>query len=442
MSNTLRLSRIFPTLRPIAQRAIHDPDCVFTSLAHLITVPLLHEAYVRTRKDGAAGVDDVTADEYGADLFGNLTRLHERLRTQRYVAPPVRRTWLDKDDGSKRPIGIPTLEDKVVQRAVAMVMAAVYEQDFHVFSHGFRPGHSPHQALHELRTLCLARRTRWIVDADVSGFFDTLDHGVLRQFIRRRINDGGLLRLVGKWLKAGVIEDGQWMCPDTGTPQGGVISPLLGNIYLHHVLDEWYEHEVRPRMRGRTFLIRYADDFVIGCEQESDARRIMEVLPQRFARFGLTIHPDKTKLLAFSRPAPALGSASAPSARPGTFDFLGFTHYWGRTRRGGWALKRKTARQRLSRSMRRVWQWCRWNRHLPVLDQARALRRKLQGHYQYYGLRGNSRALRTYLFHVMRAWRYWLSRRSRGRRSALSFEAFERLLAVFPLPAARIVHSI
>ena len=442
MKDTQRSQPIFPSLRPIVDQAVRYPDRVFTSLAHLIDVPLLHEAYVRTRKDKAAGVDNVTADEYGADLFGNLARLHERLRSGRYVAPPVRRAWLDKDDGSKRPIGIPTLEDKIAQRAVAMVMAAVYEQDFHVFSHGFRTNHSAHQALHELRTLCLARGIRMIVDADVSGFFDTLDRAILRQFIRQRINDGGLLRLVGKWLNAGVLEEGQWMCPDTGTPQGGVISPLLANIYLHHVLDDWYERDVRPRMRGRTFLIRFADDFVIGCELESDARRIMEVLPKRFKRFGLTIHPDKTKLIDFSPPSAHHETDPSVDARPRTFDFLGFTHYWARTRRGGWTVKRKTCRKRQRRAMTRIWQWCRWHRHWSLTDQVQVLRRKLHGHYGYYGIRGNSRELGTYLAYVKRAWRYWLSRRSRSRKSHLTYEAFERLLVLFPLPAARIVHPI
>ena len=252
----------------------------------------------------------------------------------------------------------------------------------------------------------------------------------------------GCCVLVGKWLKAGVLEDGQWSCPDTDTPQGGVISPLLANIYLHHVLDDWFVREVQPRLRGRSFLIRFADDFVIGCELESDARRIMEVLAKRFERFSLTIHPDKTKLVPFARPNGDTHSASEASETPGTFDFLGFTHYWSRTRRGGWTVKRKTSRKRQSRAMTRIWQWCSRNRHLPVIDQARKLRQKLHGHYGYYGIRGNFEALRAFLSHVKRSWRYWLSRRSRARKSYLSFAAFERLLALFPLPSARIVHYI
>src|ERR1700681_1673699 len=321
MGDTSRSATVSTKLRRIAEQARRYPDSVFTTLAHLIDVEFLEEAYRRTRKDAAAGVDGVTWAEYGQNLDANLADLHERLRSGRYYAPPVKRKWLEKDDGKKRPIGIPALEDKVVQRAVAMLMGAIYEQEFKGFSHGFREGHSAHRALRELRGLCLGLHINWIVDADVSAFFDSIEKDLLRGIIKKRVNDGRIISLIGKWLNAGVLEDESLSYPERGTPQGGVISPLLANIYLHEVLDEWFERDVKPRMKGRVFLIRFADDFVIGCEQEADARTIMAVLPKRFARYRLTIHPEKTKLVQFGKP-----SREADGSGNGTFDFLGFTH--------------------------------------------------------------------------------------------------------------------
>ena len=436
MGDTSRLPTIETQLRQIAEQAVCYPQMTFTTLAHRMDVDFLREAYRRTRKDGAPGVDRVTAKEYAANLEGNLKDLHERLKSGRYVAPPVERTWLDKDDGGKRPIGKPTFEDKIVQRAVAMLLGAVFEQDFYDFSHGFREGHSPHQALKELREQCLKVNAHAIVDADVSGFFDTMDWRWIREFVQRRVNDGAILRLIGQWLHAGVLEGENLIYPETGSPQGGVISPMLANIYLHYVLDDWFVREVQPRMQGRCFLIRFADDFVIGCEREEDARRIMEVLPKRFNGFGLTIHPEKTALIAFGKPAPRQGSG----AGNGTFDFLGFTHYWARSRRGNWVIKRRTAQKRLRRAMKVLWEWCRDHRHLPLKVQHGILCAKLRGHYQYYGIRHNYRILELVLRHAERAWRYWLSRRSQ--KSAIPWEDYERLLGKLPLPRPRIVHPI
>jgi group II intron reverse transcriptase/maturase len=275
----------------------------------------------------------------------------------------VQRAWQEKEDGSQRPIGKPTFEDKIVQRAVSMLLEQIYEQDFYDFSYGFRPGRSPHQALHELRERCRTMNVHWLVDADVTGFFDNIDKRLLQDFIRRRVNDGGLRRLIGKWLNAGVLEGEDLTYSEKGTPQGGVISPILANIFLHYVLDDWFVREVQPRMRGRVFLIRFADDFVIGCELEEDARRLMEVLPKRFSKHGLTIHPEKTKLIEFGRPrnqaappakaggTPNEPSGSKPAGAPGTgngtFDFLGFTHYWGRSRQGNWVIKKRTSKKRI-----------------------------------------------------------------------------------------------
>jgi RNA-directed DNA polymerase len=418
-------------LQWIAESAVREPTRVFTTLAHLIDIDFLTEAFNRTRKDGSPGVDGVTADEYAENLDANLHNLHERLRTRRYKAPPVKRAWLDKDDGGKRPIGMPVFEDKIVQRAVAMILGAVYEQDFEDFSHGFREGHSQHQALAQLREKCREIGVAWIVDADVAGFFDNLDHALLLKIVKRRVNDGAIIRLIGKWLNAGVMEGITLIHPEKGTPQGGVISPVLSNIFLHHVLDRWYVRDVRPRI-GRSFLIRFADDFLIGFAQEDDARRVMAALPKRFSLFKLTIHPTKTALIRFQRPGKEKDS--------GTFDFLGFTHFWARTRQGFWVIKRKTAKKRLRRAMKSLWQWCRDHRHENLMEQYKTLCLKLLGHYQYYGVRSNFKMLEVVFEHVENAWRRWLSRRSRE--SFIPWDVFDRLRKVFPLPKPRIYHAI
>jgi RNA-directed DNA polymerase len=436
MGGTSRSQTISTRLQRIAQQAVRYPRMVFTTLAHLMDVEFLGEAYRLTRKDSAAGIDGVTAREYAENLDENLRSLHERLRSGRYKAPPVERAWLEKADGGKRPIGKPTFEDKIVQRAVVMLLGAIYEQEFYGFSYGFREGRSAHQALGELRRMCERMNIGWIVDADVSGCFDNLDHGLLRTFIKQRVNDGGIVRLIGKWLNAGVLEEGILRYPDKGTPQGGVISPMLANIFLHHVLDEWFVKQVKPRVKGRCFLIRFADDFVIGCEVEADARRILEVLPKRFGRFGLTIHSDKTALIRFGRPE----SGGESGGGNGTFDFLGFTHYWATSRRGSWVIKRKTARKRLRRAKKSLWQWCRSNRHRPLREQHRILCLKLRGHFQYYAIRDNSWRLETIFMHAKKAWRYWLSRRSN--KGYISWEKFERVLHTYPLPRPRILHGI
>ena len=352
-------------LQSIATQAKRYPEMVFDNVFHLLDRAFLLEAYRLTRKNSAPGVDKVTAKQYAEHLDDNLRDLHERLRDNRYVAPPVERVWLEKEGGKKRPIGKPCFEDKSVQRAVVMILEAIFDQDVQECSHGFRKGHSPHQALHALREPCRKLNINWIVDADVSGFFDTIDHGHLRACIKQRVNDGGILRLIGTWLKAGVLEAGTLTYPDKGTPQGGVASPILANVLLHHVLDEWFVKDVQPRMKGRCFLTRFADDFIIGFEEEADAHRVMEVLPKRFGRFSLTIHPEKTVLVEFKKPPCRERSANGK----GTFDVLGFTHYWAKTRRGYWVIKRKTVGKRLRRFMKEIWTWCRENRHEPVQEQ-------------------------------------------------------------------------
>ena len=432
----MRSPTVTPKLQRIAAQAARDSERVFTTLASLVDEDFLREAYRHTSKSSAPGIDGVTAEAYAEHLDENLRDLHERLRSGRYQAAPVERVWIEKEDGSQRPIGKPVFEDKIVQRAVAMLLEAIYEQDFLDCSYGFRPGRSPHAALHELRERCMHEGMGWIVDADVSGYFDSIDRTCLREVLRKRVNDGSILRLIGKWLRAGVMEHGELTHPETGVVQGGVISPILANIFLHHVLDEWFEREVQPRLKGRSFLTRCADDFVIGCELEADAQKIMGVLPKRFARFGLRIHPTKTTLVVFRKPK----ARQAAAHGNGTCEFLGFTHYWARTRRGFWVIKRRTARKRFRRTQKALWQWCRHNRHAPLQYQYRMLCAKLRGHFRYYGIRGNFPLLENVRRHAEKAWRYWLSRRSS--KNAIDWEKFQKLLALSILPIPKIVHNI
>jgi group II intron reverse transcriptase/maturase len=422
----------------IATLARQSPQTSFTTLAHHIDLEWLHAAYQQVRKDGAPGVDQETAASYSTNLMENLQSLLDRAKSGRYKAPPVLRVHIPKGGGKTRPIGIPTFEDKVLQRAVAMVLEAIYEQDFMDCSYGFRPGRSAHQALEAFWQQRKATRAGWVLEVDIQGFFDALDHAQLRTFLKRRVRDGVLIRLIGKWLNAGVLEDGCLHRAASGTPQGGVVSPLLANVYLHYVLDEWFEQVVKPRLGGRAFLVRYADDFIIGFTDERDARRVMDVLPKRFGKYGLTIHPEKTRLVRFNRPT-RFGDPPH-GGKPETFDFLGFTHYWGRSWRGYWVVQRKTASNRLSRSLRTLSEWCRSHRHLPVREQHAQLTRKMRGHYAYYGITGNGSSLTRYWEGVKRIWKKWLGRRSQ--RAYFGWPTFVRLLGRYPLPKPIVVHSV
>jgi len=425
----------------IATLAKQDPRMAFVSLNHYLDLDWMREAFRRTRKNGAPGVDGQTWTGYAENLETNLQSLLDRAKSGTYRAPPVRRVHIPKGPGDEtRPIGIPTLEDKVLQRAVTMVLESIYEQDFHDSSYGFRPGRSAHQALDSLWTRTMKTGGGWILEVDVRKFFDCLDHGHLRTFLKQRVRDGVLLRLIGKWLKAGVLEDGCISYPEAGSPQGGVISPILANVFLHYVLDEWFASEVQPRLRGRAFLIRYADDFVIGFTRKDDARRVMEVLPKRFGKYGLTVHPDKTRLIEFQRPSPDPPQGKSSGDSPETFDLLGFTHYWGRSRKGTWVVKRKTSASRFTRAVRKVATWCRLHRHDPIEVQHRALSQKLRGHNAYYGITGNSTSLSRFREEVKNAWRKWLRRRKRGDRGAWAW--FTRILARYPLPSPVAIHSV
>lgn len=440
MAGTQSLSTVSTKLERIAELAKRKPGVSLQTLAHHIDLDWMREAHRRVRKDGATGVDGQTAEEYAKNLEENLQSLLDRAKSgDHYRAPPVRRVHIPKGDGSKtRPIGIPTFEDKILQKAVAMALEAVYEQDFLPCSYGFRPGRGAHDALSALWTQMMTLGGGWVLEADIEGFFDSVDHAQLRDIFSQRVSDGVLTRLVGKWLKAGVMEAGVVRHSETGTPQGGVISPLLANIYLHEVLDVWWAREVQPRMRGRTALVRYADDFVLVFETEEDARRVEAVLSKRFEKYGLKLHPDKTRLVRFERPdkPPQGGNGGGGSS----FDLLGFTHFWGKSRKGSWVVKRKTMSARLSRTLKRISMWCSAHRHLPVKEQHAALSRKLRGHDAYYGITGNGRALSLLRHYVRRIWHKWLNRRSW--KTALTWVRMSRLLEAFPLPPARVVHSV
>jgi RNA-directed DNA polymerase len=437
MAGASKPDPVFTKQQRIAELAKQSPQMGFTSLNHHLDLIWLVQAYNRTRKDGAPGVDGQTSQDYGLSLLDNLKTLLDRAKSGTYRAPPVRRVRIPKGTGKEtRPLGIPTLEDKVLQRAVVMALEPVYEQDFLHCSYGFRPGRSAHQALAALWKQTMDLGGCWLLEVDIRKFFDTLDHAHLRALLRQRVRDGVLLRLIDKWLKAGVLEGLELTYPEAGTPQGGVISPLLANIYLHYVLDVWFAEVVQPRLKGQAFLVRYADDFVIGFACEKDARRVLAVLPQRFGKYGLTIHPDKTRLVPFARPTGRPSAAgSQGGSSPGSFDFLGFTHYWSRSKKGNWVVKRKTASSRFQRAIKKIAVWCRLNRHQSFGAQHQALWRKVTGHFTYYGIIGNLAALQRFRYEVLGVWRNWLSRRHRS--GYVSWSRFLALLRHFPLPVPR-----
>jgi group II intron reverse transcriptase/maturase len=432
MTETQSSQDVSTKLERIAKLAKDKPGVSLLTLAHHIDVDWLREAYRRTRKDGAAGVDGQGAPQFAEQLEDNLRSLLDRAKSGRYRAPPVRRVHIPKGDGKDtRPIGIPTFEDKVLQRAVAMVIGEVYEQEFYDFSYGFRPGRSAHRAVEAFQKALWRMRGGWVVEVDIKKFFDTVDHAHLRDILGQRIGDGVLLRLIGKWLNAGVVEGLVLSYPDGGTPQGGVISPLLANIYLHTVLDEWFVRVVKPALARTAQMIRYADDFVVAFESKRDAEQFLSILPKRFGDYGLTLHPDKTRMVRFRRPD------RDGDGHPETFDLLGFTHHWGLSRNGNWVVKQRTAKDRFCRALRRLREWCRWNRHRSVKEQHRALKKKLEGHYGYYGISSNYRQIAHFFYQVRRAWHAALASRSQR---PLPWKTMEKLLERYPLPAPRIVH--
>lgn len=421
-----------PKLLKVMERAKRDPEVCFTALAHLIDEDALRRAFGRLRKDAAAGVDGVTKAEYELGLEEKVRDLHERLRTKRYRHQPIRRVHIPKEQGKTRPIGISSIEDKIVQGALTEVLEAVYEPVFLDSSHGFRRGRRAHDALRVLSRV-LGREVKWVLEADIQSFFDSISRKLLMEMLQERIADSSMLRLIGKCLHVGVLDGEEYSEPDEGTVQGSVLSPLLGNVYLHHVLDLWFERAVRPRLQGKAHLVRYCDDFVIGFEREDDAKRVMSVLRRRFERYKLTLHPEKTRLVPFVRP----GNGQQGGKGGATFDFLGFTIYWRRSRQGRWVPAFKTRKARLQRAIKAARDWCRTCRHFPVKEQHATLSRRINGHFNYFGVNWNQRSMRALVRVVERVWFQALRRRSQRARR-MTWKRFGSLLRAYPLPAATI----
>lgn len=428
---------LFAHLARVNAAARRDAKTRFTALLHHVDEAALARAFRRLKRGAAAGVDGETVASYERNLGENLRDLLERVHTGRYRAHPVRRVYIPKSDGGQRPLGVPTLEDKLLQGAVAEVLSAIYEVDFMGFSYGFRPERNPHQALYALHDAVMTQKVNWVLDADIRSFFDSVDHGWMMRMVEHRIADERILRLIRKWLKAGVLESGEWRESEVGTPQGAGISPLLSNIFLHYALDLWVHQWRRRHARGNVAIVRYADDFVMGFQYEADARRMLVDLKERLAKFKLALHEDKTRLIRFGQFA-AERMAERGLGRPETFHFLGFTHYGGKTREGRFIVKAKTQSKRITRKLKELRVEARQRMHRPVVDQHAWLSRVLSGHYRYYGLPCNGRALGAFRYEVRRLWRRTLGKRSQ--RSRLSWARFAALEERFPLPMPRIPH--
>lgn len=424
-------------LKRIAEKARKDPQCRFTSLFHLMNLDLLWECFWELKKCKASGIDQVTKDLYAENLMANLNDLVERLHRMAYIPQPVLRVNIPKPGSDKmRPLGIPTLEDKLVQSGLSKILQAIYEQDFIDDSYGFRPKRGCHDALRVLGQTIERRGTQYIVEADIRGFFDNVDQDQLMQFLAHRIADKRVLRYIKRILKSGIQEEGVFRASDRGTPQGGVISPLLANLYLHYTLDLWFERVFRKTCTGISRFIRYADDFVVCFKQEADARRFRVEMEERLNQFGLEIAPEKTKILEFGPMAQARAKQRGEKAE--TFDFLGFTHFCTTSRNGKmFCVGRKSISKRITAKLNLFKEWLRASRTQPTADIMETVANKLRGHYAYYGVTGNSKSIRNYYYEVERLLFKWLGRR--GKRGCLNYEKFKLLLQRFPLPTPRIL---
>lgn len=420
----------------IAEKARQDPDCTFTSLFHLMNEELLRECFEGLRKDAASGIDKITKEEYGQDLAANLTSLVNRLHKMSYIPQPVRRVYIPKAGSDKqRPLGIPTLEDKLVQAGLVRILEAIYEADFIADSYGYRPGRGCHDALRELSLEVETGKIHYIVEADIKGFFDNVQHDWMMEFLGHRIADKRVLRYVKRFLIAGILEEGIFVETEEGTPQGGVISPLLANIYLHYSLDLWLTRRFARTSEGRVRLIRYADDFVVCFQRKNDATRFRSELDGRLGKFGLEVAPEKTKILEFGPLSPT--KAKARDEKPETFDFLGLTHFCSRTRNGRrFRMKRVTARKKFKAKLREFKEWLKKNRTLTTPELMERVASKLMGHIAYYGVTDNSQGINRFTYEVRRQLFKWLNRR--GKRGCMSWKKFELLLRKFPLPTPRI----
>lgn len=430
--------RLETQISTLTQRAREDPRCQFTSLAHLLTAEYLKGCLGELKKNKAPGIDGVTVKDYEAHLEENLRDLVERLKGKRYRPQPVRRVYIPKPNGDKRPLGIPTLEDKIVQQGIKKIMEAIFEVDFLGVSYGFRPGRSCHDALEVVDKTIMTKPVNYVVDMDIEKFFDTVDHEWLMKFVRQRITDSSLLRLIARLLKSGVVEEGKYQETEKGTPQGGIISPLLANIYLHYVLDLWFERKIKKGLRGYAQLVRYADDFIVCFQNGEEAYQFGEMLRERLSKFGLNISEKKSKIIEFGRYAGA--RAQTGGKRVETFDFLGFTHYCDRSRKGKFKPGRKTAKKKFRQEMKSINQWLKAVRNRVKLEEWwKELGQKLRGHYQYYGISGNFPGLQQFYWEAQKLAFKWVNRRSQ--RKCYSWGQFNHLLEHNPLPKPRIIHA-
>ena len=421
----------------LTELAQEDSGRKFNSIAHFLTPEALYEAFRSLRKEASAGVDEVTYEDYAKQATENVQGLWEKLKGKTYRAQPLRRIYIPKEDGKLRAISIPALEDKIVQKATVRLLNAIYESDFLACSYGSRPGRSPHQALDEVDRILFREPVSYVLEIDIVSYFDAIVREHLMEMVERRISDTSILRLLRKWINVGVIDEGRLLVNKTGTGQGQVVSPLLANIYLHFILDQWFEDEVKPRLKGKAFEVRYVDDVLLCFQHKEDAQKVLTVLEKRFSKYGLRLHPEKTRLVEFGRSA--LATAERTKTQPATFEFLGFVHVSARSRRGKFMVKVKTMKKRLKRSLKAAEQWCKEHRHDPVKDQQATLNAKLRGHYQYYGRASNNRALRQFFNGVRGIWKKWLNRRTRG--TTLHWDKYLQFLRRHPLLLPRITHS-
>ncbi len=425
----MRVSRELDRVRQVAKR---DKEVKFTALLHHVSVECLRDAYRAIRPQAAPGVDGETWEAYGQNLEENLQSLHRRLHRGAFRAKPSRRVYIPKADGRQRPLGIASLEDKIAQRAVVEVLNNIYEADFLGFSYGFRPGRGPHNALDALTVGIKRRKVNWVLDCDVADFFTRLDHSWLKKFLEHRIADPRMLRLIQKWLKAGVIEDGTWTESDAGTPQGASLSPLIANVYLHYVLDQWAGQWRRRHARGDMVFVRYADDYIAGFEHQADAEKFLADLRGRLAKFALELKAEKTRLIEFGRNA-ARDRKARGLGKPETFDFLGFTHICGKTRKGAaFQVRRTTVKKRMRAKLREIKFAMRRRRHLPIPEQGRWLGSVMRGHLAYYSVPGNIYAVASFRTQLQRQW--FLALRSRSQRSGLNWKRMARIANRWLLP--------
>lgn len=421
-----------------SERARQEPQLQFTSLAHLLDVDFLRGCYFELGRDRASGIDGVSWQDYGKQLDENLENLVERMKAKRYKPQPAKRVYIPKNNDEKRPLGLPALEDKIVQRGIARILEAIYEVDFLDCSYGFRPKRGCHQALNAVDKTIMTKPINHVIEADIKGFFDNVSHPWMMKFLQVRIKDPSFLLLISRFLKAGYMDAGEFVSTERGTPQGGNLSPALSNVFLHYVLDLWFEKKIRPQARGACYLVRYADDFVCMVQYQDDAQYIEQALRDRFATFGLELHAEKTRTIRFGRYERE--NAQRQQRKANTFDFLGFTHFCGTSRKGKFIVGRQTSRKKFRQKCQEMNDWLRRIRnHKKAKDWWPTLAAKLRGHYHYYGVSGNMRSLNRFYHMTVRLTRKWLNRRSQRKR--FYWKGFISYLKHYPLPRPRIAHN-